>query len=96
MATAIVTAIDGSTAMEGSMATATAMNSTEMEISTAKLPDSKELWRLFGTSRALTYVGLPASLVLRASEYISKALCTLQAGGLTCVRAGTSRALTYV
>jgi hypothetical protein len=61
-----------------------------------KLLDSKELWRLFGTSRALTYVGLPASLVLRASEYISNTLCTLQAGGLTCVRAGTSRALTYV
>ncbi len=31
-----------------------------------KLPDSKELWGIFGTSRALTYVGLPASLVLRA------------------------------
>ncbi len=60
------------------------------------LLDSKELWRLFGTSRALTYVGLPAFLVLRALEYISKALFTLQAGGLTCVRAGTSRALTYV
>ncbi len=64
------------------MATATAMNSTEMERSTTKLPDSKELWRLFGTSRALTYVGLRVSLVLRASEYISNALCTLQAGGL--------------
>ena len=42
-----------------------------------KLPDSMELWRLFGTSCALTYIGLPASFVLRASEYISKALCTL-------------------
>ena len=42
-----------------------------------KLPDSMELWRIFGTSRALTYVGLPASFVLRALEYISKALPTL-------------------
>ena len=42
-----------------------------------KLPDSMELWRVFGTSRALTYVGLPASFVLRALEYISKALHTL-------------------
>ncbi len=77
MATAMVTVIDGSTVMEGPMATARAMVSMEMERSTAKLPDSKELWRLFGTSRALTYVGLLASLVLRASEYISNALCTL-------------------
>ncbi len=46
-----------------------------------KLLDSKELWRLFGTARALTDVGLPASLVLRAWEYIYKALRTLQAGG---------------
>jgi hypothetical protein len=109
MATSMEMAINGSTVKEGSTATSTAKKSTIWKGLTAmakameadggldnygnginnsviggglmafvpKLSDSMELWRLFGTSCALTYVGLPASFVLRASEHISKARPTL-------------------
>ena len=43
----------------------------------SKLPDSEELWRIFGTSSALTYVELPAFFVLRASDDILEALRVL-------------------